>query len=253
MQKQIVINNLLVNYSHLEGDTKRNILFVHGWGSDLRVWKDIMDHINAEGFNTFALDLPGFGKSQIPTNPMTIDDFSEIVKVFTEKLKLESIIIVGHSFGGATSIKFANNYPELVTKLVLINSSGIRLKREKNTLLLLGSKILHPIFTLSFMQPLRRKVYKLIGNEDYLNSGYIKETYLNVIGEDLTSILSNIKAETLIIWGDKDRDTPLWMGEKMKLQIPNSKLQILDGGHYSFLDRSEEFATTFIEFIKKDN
>jgi pimeloyl-ACP methyl ester carboxylesterase len=43
------------------------------------------------------------------------------------------------------------------------------------------------------------------------------------------------------------------MGEKMKLQIPNSKLQILDGGHYSFLDRSEEFATTFIEFIKKDN
>lgn len=255
-QKQIVIDNLLINY--YQAKTRDNeespiVLFLHGWRSEALVWRGLMEFLCQKGIGSIALDLPAFGKSQIPKKSLTISDYSAIVSEFIQKLDLRNIVLIGHSFGGAVSIKTSlnSNVADVIKKLVLVNSSGIRLKREKTTLLLLSSKLVKPLFKPKFMQGIRRRIYKIIGNEDYLDSTYIKETYLNVIEEDISPLLGDVDKPTLLVWGDKDKDTPLWMGKKMKEEIPDSQLKILkDTGHYSFLEKPEEFKSILIDFIK---
>ena len=98
-------------------------------------------------------------------------------------------------------------------------------------------------------EALRKPLRKLAGAEDYAGSGELKETFLKIIGEDLTEEMKNIKIPTLIIWGDKDKETPVEFGRRMNSLIADSKLEILEGGHYSFLDKPDEFAGLLINFI----
>jgi len=55
---------------------------------------------------------------------------------------------------------------------------------------------------------------------------------------------------TLIIWGDQDRETPVGFRRKMNELIEGSKLEILKGaGHFSFLDKPEEFVKALLNFV----
>lgn len=257
ISKNIVINELLITYrlfTPKENLSDKVFIFLHGWGSESSVWNNICNDLSKLGFTCYSIDLPGFGKSQKPDSAKTfqIEDFANTLKLFIEKFSLKKIVLIGHSFGGAVSIKYASANASEIEKLVLVDNSGIRLKREKITLVALGAKIVKPIFAPSFMSPLRRKIYKLIGNEDYLDSGDMKKTYLNVIQEDLSPILKDVTTDTLIIWGDKDRDTPVWMAQKLNQEIKNSRLEIFkNAGHYSFLERPEEFKNLLLEFANE--
>ena len=81
----------------------------------------------------------------------------------------------------------------------------------------------------------------------------MKETFQRVIGEDLTSLLSQIKVPTLIIWGDRDRMTPLRDAYLMKKEISNSKLIILEGfSHVPHLENPKLLSQKVITFIKEN-
>ena len=255
--KQIIINDLLINYYFLgEEDNKKNIIFLHGWRSESSVWFDIMKSLSkAEEYNLFAIDLPGFGKTQVPQHSLSIAGYAGIVLQFIEKLKVKGhIILIGHSFGGAVSIKFATDYQDTISQLVLIDSSGVRItnlsRKAGLQIKKLIAKLVKPFFKPRFMQPLRKQIYKRFVNSDYVESEYIKVTYINVISEDLSPLFPAIKCPTLLFWGEKDQDTPLWMGELMHEKINDSKLIILkDVGHYSFLEKKKEFIVALKEFI----
>lgn len=252
--KKIVINEHLINYYGFSADEVKSediLLFVHGWQSSAEVWNPFAQYFSEMGFNTLTIDLPGFGKSQRVESDLDIQDYVDVVDGFVSKLGIDRLVLVGHSFGGAVSLKLASKHPKYLSKLVLVDSSGIRLESEKKKVTSLGAKILKPIFSPSFMQPLKRRIYRSIGNEDYLDSGELKGTYLNVIGEDLSPLFSLIENPTLIIWGENDPDTPLWMAEQMSKDISNSTLEVLeDAGHFSFNDKPDEFKAKLSEFLK---
>ena len=73
-------------------------------------------------FKVYALDLPGFGESQLPKEVFDSADYARIVKKFIDMMGIEGHILIGHSFGGKLSILLANKYPSMVEKMVLINS-----------------------------------------------------------------------------------------------------------------------------------
>jgi pimeloyl-ACP methyl ester carboxylesterase len=149
------------------------------------------------------------------------------------------------------AIKLSSSNPELISKVVLVDSAGFAMDASKKIFTKAAAKIVKPFFKPKFMQPLRKKIYQKIGAEDYLATPELQKTFVNVTGEDLSNDMKKIQAPTLIIFGENDKVTPVTYGELMKFLIPNSKCRVLKGaGHFSFLDKPEEFAEALKDFIK---
>jgi len=256
MNEQVIIKNHLVSYFKSENAGQKCLLFLHGWRSQKEVWETVIKRfkdLKIERLDAYAIDLPGFGVSSAPAEAWSVGDYAEVVRDFIEKMELKNIIIIGHSFGGRVGIKLAAGHPELVNKLVLVDSAGFIDKSSKNKILAWTSALVRPFFRPKFMQGMRRKIYQSIGASDYLDSPGLQRTFVNVVKEDLSEDMKGIKIPTLIITGENDKDTPIAFGEKMQELIPNSKFQILkNAGHYSFLDQREEFVKIVEKFINTD-
>ena len=92
---------------------------------------------------------------------------------------------------------------------------------------------------------------KMAGSADYQAlSGAMRATFVKVVNQDLSGELSKIKNATLLIWGTEDRDTPLYMAEKMEKRIADSGLVRLEGaGHFSYLDQYPKFCAVLRAFL----
>lgn len=247
-KNQLVINDQLISYYQF-GSGQKSVIFLHGWRSSADAWFGVIEKLLSEDLSIFALDLPGFGASPAPKADWNLGDYADLVEGFIFKKEISNPILVGHSFGGRISIKLAANKLGLIRKLILVDSAGIRREFSGRKAI---AKLVKPLFKPVFMRGLRKKIYKQMGSEDYLATPELKETYLNIIGEDLTPLLDRIKADTLIIWGSDDKETPLSDAEMMKSRIEYSELKVLENaGHFSFIDQPEEFVETIKNFINK--
>lgn len=249
---QTVINNQLISYLKNGTISEECLLFLHGWRSNKEVWNNVIQKLFGRNNQVlvYSVDLPGFGQSSTPPTAWSVGDYAGLVKQFIEKFELKNVIIIGHSFGGRVAIKLASNYPELIFKLVLVDSAGITLSSNKKNLMLFFAKLVKPLFRPRFMEGLRKKIYRQIGAEDYLATPTLQKTFVNIIKEDLTPDMKQITVPTLLIWGENDTETPVSFGEKMHSLILNSKFTILtDAGHFSFLDKPENFVKSLNEFI----
>ncbi len=247
-EQQILINDLVINYYKVDrtGDTP-SAIFLHGWRSEGKVWLNIMQNL---GLQSYALDLPGFGKSAAPSRAYTVSDYAKIVSGFIRKLELKNVWIVGHSFGGRVAIKLAVQDKNQVGKLVLVDAAGFRNESLVIKIKKFVARMAKPLFSLPLLKGLRQRIYQIIGAEDYAATPQLKQTFINIINEDLSPYLSSISQQTLLIWGNNDTDTPLSFARKMRDGIPGARLVILqDAGHFSFLDQPQQFTKTLNKFI----
>ena len=250
--KQLVVNNLLLNYLEQKvSDTAQTVVFLHGWKASVEIWKPIIERLlrsprNDKTLNIYALDLPGFGKSEMPKQAMTVGDYAGIVNEFLAKLGLKNIILVGHSFGGRIAQKCSAEHLLTIEKLILVDSAGFKDESWGKMIKIAAAKIAKPFVPAG----LKNKLSKAVGAEDYADSGELKQTFLNTINEDQTEDIKKIAVPTLIIWGADDTATPVEFGRRMNSLIRNSKLEILpQAGHYSFLDKPDEFLKLLVDFI----
>jgi len=252
IERKIIINELLINYYYNNSKNSKTILFLHGWRSESKVWFSLINALLLKEYSIYVMDIPGFGKSDLSTIPFDVEAYSNIVKDFILKLNLKNVILVGHSHGGRIAIKLASQDKLLVKTLVLVDSSGIII--NKFNLKKVFAKIVSPIFKPNIMKPLRKRIYQLMGSEDYVETPRLKETFLKLINEDLTMVLNNIKIPTLVIWGENDKSTPLEMGQIIHKNISNSSLKIINNaGHYPFIDKPKEFKKILLNFITINN
>lgn len=254
-RKQVVVNSLLLNYySYIpKNNTEETLIFLHGWRSESSVWFKLLENDKFKDFRIYLIDLPGYGKSQTPKTNFNLENYAETVIKFIEKLNLNKPSIVGHSFGGAVSIKLASLSGNSIDKLILIGASGIRNKKLKKTVLKSIAKTVSPLFKPKFMQGLRINLYRMIGSDDYVATPHLKETYLNIIKEDLTEDLEKIENKTLLIWGDGDRDTPKEDAFVMNSKIKKSTLKIIrDAGHFIIVTDPQIVSEYIINFINDD-
>lgn len=253
MQNQIIVNNNLISYTQF-GTGEKVVLFLHGWRSNKEVWTQVASSMYQVA-SVYALDFPGFGQSPAPSKIFSVLDYAEVVKGFIEKLVRQpadkNVILVGHSFGGRVGIKLASQYPSILYKLVLVDSAGFAMDSSKKNVLNFMAKLVRPAFKPKSMQNIRKKIYKILGAEDYVATPEMQQIFLNVVNEDLTEDMKRVSVPTLIIWGENDKETPVEFGKRMELKIKNSKLKILpNAGHFSFLDKPEEFVSIISQFVK---
>ncbi|MEW8973811.1 MAG: alpha/beta hydrolase [Tissierellaceae bacterium] len=251
------INGLSINYI-VEGEGEP-VVVLHGWGANINTILSIVNVLK-DRYRVYALDLPGFGESQEPKEVIGSPEYAEIVKSFMDMEGIEKASLIGHSFGGKLSIILGSKYPEIVNKIVLIDSAGLIPKRGPRYYIRVYSfKALRTLYKSLFFwiknEEKMERFYKKFGSDDYQNaSGIMRKILVRVVNENLKPLLKDIKAPTLLIWGDKDEATPLYMGQIMEKEIPDSGLVVLEGtGHYSYLDDYYRFVRVLNVFFDSNN
>ncbi len=241
-EKELVLNSLLTHLYIFKPEVKPKdwVILLHGWGVSASVLNQLAKFLVNNDYVVYLIDFPGFGKSPVPKKVLNLKDYVFLLKELIEKEIKDEVVILGHSFGGRVAIKFASNFPELVKKLILIDSAGFIKNDLKTKLFKFLSKIFKPLSRISIFSGIKIKIYRFLNTEDYLAYPELKETYKNIVSEDLTEELKKIKSATLIIWGEDDRTTPLKWGEKMHNLIYNSKFFKIKGGHFVFIDNHLE-------------
>lgn len=217
-------NSFKINYEILNPSCQKDIIFLHGWGSDKEVSKLGFKH-TLLSFRHIYIDLPGFGKSTNNTI-LTTNDYYEIMKLFLETLNAKLDVIAGHSFGGkvATLLK-----PKL---LVLLSSAGIVPKKS--------FKVRFKIKLFKLLKPFGLgKFYKLFASKDVDNmTQNMYETFKNVVDEVFNDNFKSYNGKALLFWGKEDEATPLQSGQTIHNLIKQSTFFPLDGDHYFFLNKN---------------
>ncbi len=111
-------------YAEFGDDANPPILLVHGYGAMWQHWSRNIPSLEQD-YKVYAIDLLGFGESEKPNTQYGLPLWAKEIEAFIAFKGLQQIILVGHSMGGASSLWFANEHPELLRALVLVDSSGI--------------------------------------------------------------------------------------------------------------------------------
>lgn len=248
---------LKVNYKEF-WDKKANfwdVLILHWWWWKSDSWLKFSNKLSKKWFRIIVPDLPWFWKTKI-TKTYNLSDYAQVIEEFVKKLKLENIILWGHSNWWAISITLENRWKIDIDRLILNNSAGIRndkkrtKKRKVLNYLIKNLGFFKKIF---IFKKIRILFYKLIWGTDYLNaekSPYLKQTYLNMISSDLQEKIKQIEKNTLIIWWENDIYTPLSDGYFMRNNIKNSKMIVLDNEtHWIHIKNPKRLVKTFLDNI----
>ena len=246
----IIINGLYTAYYQSDTLDKDNaLIFLHGWGSEALHLRNIFETCD----NFIAIDFPGFGHSELPKSVWSVDNYVEFLKDFLDKLEIKNPLLIGHSFGGGIIVKYLSEKSD-VKKAILISPSGVRKRGFKIFAWKIVAKMMKVLLSLpglnKFRDKLRRKFYKAIDSEDYIEAGKMTEIYKKIIREDLREDMKKIDADVALIWGESDKATPLEQGIAIQKLIINSRLYVIKGaGHFSFIDQPEKFNKIFLKEI----
>jgi pimeloyl-ACP methyl ester carboxylesterase len=229
------------------------ILFLHGWGLEGQTFLPSL-RLLAQDRRVIAPDLPGFGRTKCAIDEWDYDRLATSMVRLILDLGLQRVHLIGHSLGAATCIKICTLLPENVLSLILVDSAGIPFGSYRNLVFrrLLGLSeqfivqfILSPRYSLLYF---RAFAYNLIFN---LTSSF-NAVDMPLYG-DLRQTARQVKHRTLIVWGEKDRTTPVEMGHALSQQLQNSRLEVVHGNYYhewSIL-YPREFAKIARDFINQ--
>lgn len=214
------------------------IVILHGWGRSIEDFVNI-SKILSEKYQVYLIDLPGFGKSNEPLKPYSLDDYVNCLIEFFKKEVIKDPIIIAHSFGGRIAIRYAIEHK--VKKMILIASAGIKRFSWKNKIKIINYKVKKWYYKKFNKIALYEKLITTSGSDDYrLSSNIMKKTLSNVVNTNQRKEIKKISCEVLLIWGKNDCATPYKDALLMKRQIKNSGLVTFNTGHFAFIE--EEFA-----------
>jgi pimeloyl-ACP methyl ester carboxylesterase len=250
----VLINNLKINYEILGKGFP--ILFLHGWGGSLESLEKLGGLLTKYNYKVYLLDLPGFGKSDNPKKPFSLDDYTKIVETFLKNFNIDEVCIFGHSFGGSVGVKLCIRKIIKVKKLILCNSAGIRKgisgKEERYKRISFIKK--------TFSLPLLNKVYPMLRKgfylyilkeRDYISYPKLSETFKLIVKEDVTPILKDVNVPTLILWGENDKITPLDHAQIFHKNIKDSKLKVINNiGHSLPKTNPELIIKEVVDFLE---
>jgi len=261
LEEKACVDKISVNYKI--GGAGPCVLILHGWGGSSDSWQSTGETLINNNFRVVIPDLPGFGKSDSPTSIWSVGDYLDFIFKFIEELKSiekisEPLFLVGHSFGGRISIKFAAVSPKKLKKIILCSAAGIVSKKgAKLKIFNFTAKIGKLIFCFkgfaAIRDFLRKALYRVAGSGDYLRANpQMKEIMKKVISEDLSGFLPKINVPTLIVWGKNDKILSVKDGILMNKGIVGSRIEIIKNvGHSPNIEIPEKFAKLIIDWFSK--
>ena len=207
-------------------DIKQNVLVLHGWKLTSDKYHDLRNELNSKGYKVLIPDMPGNGIESEPEKPYKLDDYVNFVSKYLSQKNIKECIVICHSFGGRVGIKLAAQNPELVKGLILTGVPGFRsvswLKRISFMILAKLGRII------SMGHNTQKILYTLSGTHDYRKTtGVMRETFKNIVSENLTEPMRKLNCPVLLIWGENDKIVPLKIAKQMQKTIDNSRLIVI--------------------------
>ena len=249
---QIVVDDLLAYYD-LSGKGKL-VLLLHGWGDNARGLSTLRQSL-AKKYQVLALDLPGFGSSQVPREVWDLDNYASFVQALLSKLDLKQpYAVIGHSNGGALAVRAVSLGLLKPRKLVLLAASGIRTGGGTKRFILKVIAKTGDAATIwlpeRYRQALRRSLYGAAGS-DMLVMPQLQETFKKTVRQDVQADAASITIPTLLIYAENDRAVPPGDGQKYHQLIKGSRLEIIAGaGHFVHHDQPARVETLIKDFLR---
>ena len=256
------ISGVNIHYEQL-GSGARRVVLLHGWGCSTELMMPIANAL-ADDMSVLLVDFPAHGKSTQPPEPWGVPEFAACLKTLLERLDFLPCSVMAHSFGGRVTIELASAHPEIFNRIILTGAAGIRKPAEGK-----ASKRTMTYKRLKGLVELARKCHifgnlpdvwqealiQKYGSKDYAAlSPEMRKTFVKVVNYDQSAKLSAIRNSTLLLWGDKDTETPLWMGQQMERDIPDSALIVLEGGtHFAYLEHATRVNAIVRSFLVETN
>lgn len=242
----VLLKDILINYEQI-GEGPENLLILHGWGQSIVPWRKTAQTCSKR-YKVTLIDFPGFGSSEEPNSVWDTYKYAEFVKEFCEKLGIENTIIIGHSFGGRIGTILASKYPEIVPRLILVDSGGIEIK----SFVIKVKILLYKTFIKPAKKVFGERIKKLLGSSDYKAvSGTMRQIFVKVVNQDLRHLFSSIKQPVNVIWGSNDQVLPVKYVKIYKKLIPQSEIKIIWGAdHNPNLSKPSDFLDVLEDILK---
>jgi pimeloyl-ACP methyl ester carboxylesterase len=245
------------------------IVLIHGTSASLHTWNGWADALK-ENRRVIRFDLPGFGLTgPDPQNNYTIEHYADVVAAVLDELNVQKCVLAGNSLGGYVSWATTVKYPQRVSKLILVDSSGYVFKPESVPIAFklsqspIASVLLKNVLPKSLVA---RSIKNVYGNPDLVsdelvdryydlslrsgNRDALKERFKQMSPGGLVDKIQTINVPTLIIWGAKDRLIPPEMGTKFNQDIANSQLIVFDElGHVPHEEDPESTVSAVKRFL----
>lgn len=222
------------------------IVFLHGWQSSSGSFSLLKQQLQ-HSYKLIFIDFPPFGKSGKLLFSWSVETYADMVVALLDYINVQNFCILAHSFGGRVAINICTCYNNKVKKLILTGSAGLKPKK-------------------SFLQHLKEKKYKYLkkqalkgkqinlqnyGSQDFKAlDDLMKQTFVKIVNYHQEQKVKKISIPTLLIYGEKDTETPIYMAKKFKRLIKNSKLEIIkNAGHFCFIGQNELFYHYVIHFL----
>jgi pimeloyl-ACP methyl ester carboxylesterase len=268
--RAMTVNARRVHLAEIGSGRGAPILLLHGLGGRWQHWLENIPRFAASR-RVVAVDLPGFGHSQLPLDPISIASYARTLDRVCDLLELDAAVVVGNSLGGMVAAELALSHPQRVERLVLVGAAclapeAMSAQRAHLALALLGrvtralprgvdgtltrprarhlafaSILRHPTLIATDM------LYELTGGQR--PSGSLDA--LDALSEhQIRDQLGSIAVPTLVIHGRNDILIPCSDGQQLAAMIGAAELEIFeDTGHLPMIERPTRFNDAVLDFI----
>ena len=242
-----------------------SVVLIHGFSLDLRMWDQQAEALS-ERYQVIRYDMRGFGKSPVPHG--SAYSAQDDLKALLDSLGVQAAALVGLSLGGSVAVDFALTYPQLVRKLVLVDSvlggwewsddwsndagpvwttgreSGVAAAREK----WLATRLFMP----AQEQPdVACRLQEMVG--DYSGFHWTHRDPQVYLDPPAATRLEEITAPTLVVVGQREVPDMRAIAETLAARIQGAKpVEIAGAGHMANMEAPEEFNDILLEFLRED-
>jgi len=250
----------------LEGDGPP-LLFLHGWGVDMRIWRQQVKHF-ASKYRTVSIDFPGHGRSSWVS--ITLDDLAYGVCEILDFLKMENIDVVCSSFGGQVALRLFKKSPDKIKRLVLVGSSpklvntnGYSLGLPEDHVKKLSRQLesdypaivnifFRSLFTIDERQGRRFKWLQIFRQNISLPQKQALFNFLEIMRDsDVRDTLHSLSIPLQIVSGTDDYICRREAVEYMAGMLPEANIHFFAKcGHFPFLTEPHEFNRVVEGFLK---
>ncbi len=239
----------------------RPVILLHGWLGSWGLWQSTMAFLG-QHYRTYALDFWGFGESGKRQPTFAVNDFISMVNQFMDRLGIIRAPLVGHSMGGSVSLSVTIQYPERVSKVVVIGSpivgSSLAFLLKLAGYNWIASLVFHSMWALrfglrvsapiisknpSFYEMMERDISRTTLESFFLSISSLRKT-------DLRPDLNQITIPTMGMYGDKDVIVNPKQWQPLQAGVPHARIERFNkAGHFIMLDEPEAFQETLKDFL----
>jgi pimeloyl-ACP methyl ester carboxylesterase len=251
------------------------VVWIHGLSGSWQNWLENLPEFASLGYRCIAMDLPGFGASEMPAEKITISGYAAAVDELLRVLGVTRAVVVGNSMGGFIGLELAITFGTWVERLVVVSAAGLTIEGQRSLFRLVqpASRALAMAtgWLASKSDELARRprsrlaMFSIVAaHPDRLPAPLVAEqlrgsgkpgfidAFDALTDYPIRDRLTEIQVPTLVVWGEDDPLVPVRDAWRFGELIPDARVVVYkDTGHVAMLERPAAFNALVAAFLEE--